>query len=80
MALSLAGLFTSRLDLAFQVAEQLEVGGLIINGSSSYRADNMPYGGIKDSGIGREGPECNIYEMTYPTVMVGRLCIAGGQR
>ncbi len=68
-----AGVFTNRLDLAFKAAQELEVGGVIINDASSYRADNMPYGGVKDSGIGREGPEHAVLEMTYPTVMVVNL-------
>ncbi len=68
-----AGVFTRSLDVAFQAARTLEVGGVIINDSSAYRADNMPYGGVKDSGIGREGPEHAILEMTYPTVMVVNL-------
>ncbi|NMP23116.1 aldehyde dehydrogenase family protein [Sulfobacillus harzensis] len=68
-----AGVFTQSLDVAFQAAQQLEVGGVMINDSSAYRADNMPYGGVKDSGIGREGPEHAILEMTYPTVMVVNL-------
>lgn len=68
-----AGVFTRSLDVAFQAAGALEVGGVIINDSSAYRADNMPYGGVKDSGIGREGPEHAILEMTYPTVMVVNL-------
>jgi len=65
-----AGIFTYRMDLAWQAIERLEVGGVIINDSSAYRADNMPYGGVKDSGIGREGPEYAVEEMTYPTVGV----------
>lgn len=65
-----AGLFTHRLELAWQAIQTLEVGGVIVNDSSSYRADNMPYGGIKDSGIGREGPEYAVQQMTYSTVGV----------
>ncbi|PSR32172.1 MAG: aldehyde dehydrogenase [Sulfobacillus benefaciens] len=65
-----AGIFTQNLTVAMQAARKLEVGGVMVNDSSSYRADNMPYGGIKDSGIGREGPEFAIEEMTYPTVIV----------
>lgn len=68
-----AGVFTYRLDLAMEAAQKLEVGGVIINDSSAYRADNMPYGGVKDSGIGREGPEFAIEEMTYPSVVVFNL-------
>jgi acyl-CoA reductase-like NAD-dependent aldehyde dehydrogenase len=65
-----AGIFTQNLKVAMQAARQLQVGGVMVNDSSSYRADNMPYGGIKDSGIGREGPEFAVEEMTYPTVIV----------
>ncbi len=65
-----AGIFTSNLDVAFYAANHLQVGGVIVNDTSGYRADNMPYGGIKDSGIGREGPEFAVYEMTYPTTVV----------
>ncbi len=65
-----AGIFTRSVDVAFYAARHLEVGGVIVNDSSSYRADNMPYGGVKDSGIGREGPEQAVYEMTYPTTVV----------
>ncbi|MCY0879969.1 MAG: aldehyde dehydrogenase family protein [Firmicutes bacterium] len=68
-----AGLFTRDIKTAFYAAEHLEVGGLIVNDSSSFRADNMPYGGVKDSGLGREGPEYAVYEMTYPTVVVFNL-------
>lgn len=65
-----AGIFTQNLGVAMKAAQQLQVGGVMINDSSAYRADNMPYGGIKESGIGREGPEFAIEEMTYPTVIV----------
>ncbi|MCY0899798.1 MAG: aldehyde dehydrogenase family protein [Firmicutes bacterium] len=65
-----AGLFTRDLKTAFYAAQHLQVGGLIVNDTSSFRADNMPYGGVKDSGLGREGPEYAVYEMTYPTVVV----------
>ncbi len=65
-----AGIFTQNLGVAMNAAQKLQVGGVMVNDSSSYRADNMPYGGIKESGIGREGPEFAIEEMTYPTVIV----------
>lgn len=65
-----AGIFTQNLGVAMKAAQNLQVGGVMINDSSAYRADNMPYGGIKESGIGREGPEFAIEEMTYPTVIV----------
>ena len=58
------GVFTHDLGRAFRAAEQLEVGNVLINDSATIRADQMPYGGVKDSGIGREGPRFAIEEMT----------------
>lgn len=58
------GIFTNRLDDAFRLARQLEVGGVHINETSSSRVDMMPYGGSKDSGFGREGPHYAVLEMT----------------
>ena len=58
------GVFTRDLGRAFRAAEQLEVGNALINDSATTRADHMPYGGVKDSGIGREGPRFAIDEMT----------------
>ncbi len=51
-----AGLFTPRLDTALTAFDRLDVGGLLINDVPTYRIDHMPYGGVKDSGLGREGP------------------------
>lgn len=65
-----AGVFTAQWELALRAAQVLDVGGVVINDSSSYRADNMPYGGVKESGLGREGPEYAVEQMTYPTVVV----------
>lgn len=59
-----AGIFTERLEEAFRFAECVEVGGVMINEGPRYRADFMPYGGYKDSGIGREGIKYAIEEMT----------------
>jgi acyl-CoA reductase-like NAD-dependent aldehyde dehydrogenase len=59
-----AGIFTPDLQRAFQAARKLEVGGVMINDIPMYRADHMPYGGVKGSGIGREGPRYAIEEMT----------------
>ncbi len=58
------GVFTRGLGRAFRAAERLEVGNVLINDSATTRADHMPYGGVKDSGIGREGPRFAIEEMT----------------
>ncbi len=65
-----AGIFTSNLKTAFQAAEQLDFGGVHINEVSSYRADHMPYGGIKASGIGREGPRYAIEEMSETKIII----------
>ena len=59
-----AGIFTSDVARAFQAARRLDVGGVMINDIPMYRADHMPYGGVKESGIGREGPRYAIEEMT----------------
>jgi acyl-CoA reductase-like NAD-dependent aldehyde dehydrogenase len=65
-----AGVFTSSLDRAFQAHRDLQVGGVIVNDQSAFRADQMPYGGSKDSGYGREGLRYAMEEMTEPRVMV----------
>jgi acyl-CoA reductase-like NAD-dependent aldehyde dehydrogenase len=49
---------------------ELEVGGVIVNDVSAFRADQMPYGGAKDSGYGREGLRYAMQEMTEPRIMV----------
>ena len=58
------GLFTSNLSTALDAAHRLRFGGIHINETSSSRVDVMPFGGVKDSGFGREGPEYAIREMT----------------
>jgi len=58
------GVFTSKISEAFKAIEELEFGGVMINEGPRYRADFMPYGGYKDSGIGREGIRFAIEEMT----------------
>lgn len=65
-----AGLFTSDLQLALRAAHELHFGGVIINDVSTYRADVMPYGGVKDSGIGKEGPHYALEEMTDEKLVV----------
>lgn len=65
-----AGVFTRDLDVAFRANRELEVGGVIIGDVPSYRADQMPYGGVKDSGVGREGIRSAIADLTYEKVMV----------
>jgi acyl-CoA reductase-like NAD-dependent aldehyde dehydrogenase len=59
-----AGIFTRDIQRAFHAARGLEFGGVMINDVPAYRADHMPYGGMKHSGIGREGPRYAIEEMT----------------
>jgi acyl-CoA reductase-like NAD-dependent aldehyde dehydrogenase len=65
-----AGLFTRDVKLIFQAFQELEVGGLIVGDSSAFRIDHMPYGGLKDSGLGREGLRYAIEEMTEPRLLV----------
>ena len=57
-----AGLFTDGAAAIRRASEELEVGGLMINEVPTYRADNMPYGGVKDSGLGREGVRYTMEE------------------
>ena len=64
-----AGIFTNDLQRAFTAAQRLEVGGIHINETSSSRVDLMPYGGMKESGFGREGPLYAIREMTEEKVI-----------
>lgn len=59
-----AGIFTSNVNTAMNAARRLEVGTVHVNETSSSRVDVMPYGGVKESGFGREGPKYAIHEMT----------------
>lgn len=59
-----AGVFTQDIDRALRVADKLEMGGVWINEISTYRQDNHPYGGVKQSGIGKEGVKYAIEDMT----------------
>jgi acyl-CoA reductase-like NAD-dependent aldehyde dehydrogenase len=68
-----AGLFTRDAKLLFQAYDELEVGGLIAGDVPSFRVDHMPYGGVKDSGLGREGVRYAIEEMTEPKLLVMNL-------
>ena len=65
-----AGVFTHSLQTAFAAHRELEVGGVIIGDVPSYRADQMPYGGTKQSGVGREGIRYAMEDFTYQRVMV----------
>ena len=64
------GVFTNDLGHAWQAFNELEVGGVVMNDISSYRVDHMPYGGVKDSGLGREGLRWSIEDMTELRIMV----------
>jgi len=68
-----AGIFTRDVKLLFNAYEELEVGGLIAGDVPAFRIDHMPYGGIKDSGLGREGLRYAIEEMTEPKLLVMNL-------
>lgn len=65
-----AGVFTNDLKLVWRAYETLEVGGVIVNDVPTWRIDHMPYGGIKQSGFGREGIRYAIEEMTEPRLLV----------
>lgn len=68
-----AGIFTSNINIAMKAAKEIETGGVIINDTSMYRADAMPYGGVKKSGTGKEGPKYVIEEMTQEKIVVFNL-------
>lgn len=65
-----AGVFTHSLQTAFRAHRELEVGGVVVGDIPSYRADQMPYGGAKQSGVGREGVRYAMEDFTYERVMV----------
>jgi aldehyde dehydrogenase (NAD+) len=65
-----AGVFTHDLQTAFRAARELEVGGVVVGDVPSYRAEQMPYGGIKESGSGREGVRSTMEDLTEETVLV----------
>jgi len=65
-----AGVFTRDAGRIFQAFEELEVGGVIAGDVPSFRIDHMPYGGVKDSGLGREGLRYAIEDMTEPRLLV----------
>ncbi len=65
-----AGVFTNRLDEMNFAFNHIKVGGVIINDVPTFRVDHMPYGGVKDSGYGREGVKYSIHEMMEPRLLV----------
>ncbi len=68
-----AGVFTQDIRRIYQAFETIEVGGLMINDYPTYRIDHMPYGGVKGSGLGREGVKYALQEMTEPRLMIMNL-------
>ncbi|QQE79035.1 aldehyde dehydrogenase family protein [Alicyclobacillus sp. SO9] len=68
-----AGIFTNGVSEAFKAIQRLEVGGVMINDSSDYRLDAMPFGGVKASGLGREGIRFSLEQMTEPKVACFKL-------
>ena len=67
-----AAVFTRSLNTAFRAVDELEVGGVVVNEVPGFRSDTMPYGGVKDSGIGREGPRFAVEEFTVTRMAVIR--------
>ena len=65
-----AGVFTNSIEEMNFAFRNLDVGGVIINDVPTFRVDHMPYGGIKDSGLGREGVKYSILDMTEPKILV----------
>jgi acyl-CoA reductase-like NAD-dependent aldehyde dehydrogenase len=65
-----AGIFTTNLETALRAAQELEFGGVTVNEAPTFRADQMPYGGVKDSGNTREGPAYAVRELTEDRLVV----------
>ena len=65
-----AGIFTHALGTALRAAQELEFGGVTVNEAPTFRADQMPYGGVKDSGNTREGPAYAVRELTEEHLVV----------
>ena len=64
------GIYTNDLDLAMRCFRQTRTGGVVVNAPSRWRSDQMPYGGVKDSGMGREWPRYTIREMTEERLLI----------
>lgn len=65
-----AGIFTSRVESALRAIRELDFGGVVVNDVPTYRADQQPYGGLRDSGNTREGPSYSVREMTEIRMVV----------
>lgn len=65
-----AGVFTRDVDSIFRAYQSLDVGAVLANDVPTFRADHMPYGGVKDSGLGREGVKYAIEELTEQKLLV----------
>jgi acyl-CoA reductase-like NAD-dependent aldehyde dehydrogenase len=65
-----AGIFTSKLESALRAAQELDFGGVTVNEAPTFRSDQMPYGGVKDSGNTREGPHYAVRELTEEHLVV----------
>jgi acyl-CoA reductase-like NAD-dependent aldehyde dehydrogenase len=73
-----AGIYTKDINKAFKAIRRLDVGGVIINDVPTFRADHMPYGGNKGSGLGREGVRYAIEEMTNIKMVCFNLVTSAG--
>jgi acyl-CoA reductase-like NAD-dependent aldehyde dehydrogenase len=67
------GIFTKSMETAIRAVRSIRTGGVIINGTSTWRTDQLAYGGVKDSGIGREGPRYSIRDMTEERLVLFNL-------
>lgn len=67
-----ASVFTSSLQTAYDAIDRIEVGGVVVNEVPGFRSDTMPYGGVKDSGVGREGPRFAMEELTVTRMAIIR--------
>ena len=65
-----AAIFTNDLSIALRAARELDFGGVLVNEVPTYRADQMPYGGLRDSGNTREGPHYAVHEMTESRLVI----------
>ncbi|HHU10999.1 MAG TPA: aldehyde dehydrogenase family protein, partial [Intrasporangiaceae bacterium] len=67
-----SSIYTASLATAFEALDRIEVGGLVVNEVPGFRSDVMPYGGVKDSGAGREGPRFAMEEYTVTRMAIIR--------